>query len=156
MFVLFFFFFFVFKDEPELISIYHPTAKEIFASMGTPMGGFFDRANVVFEIVIPAPPAAAQGVIAKAPIPSTRLVPIGEDTYMKRVSETTPIPAKTFTLQEGVIPPVVTQTKVASPTTPLVISTSDPFAALSQATKDGFSLMVTSSSIPSSATVDLM
>ena len=75
---------------------------------------------------------------------------------MKRVSETTPIPAKTFTLQEGVIPPVVTQTKVASPTTPLVISTSDPFAALSQATKDGFSLMVTSSSIPSSATVDLM
>ena len=36
--------------------------------------------------------------------------------------------------------------------TPLVISTSDPFAALSQAVKDGSSLVVTSSSIPISAT----
>ena len=53
--------------------------------MGTPMGGFFDRANMVFKIVIPAPPAAAQGVTAKAPIPSTRSVPIGEDIYIKRV-----------------------------------------------------------------------
>ena len=36
--------------------------------------------------------------------------------------------------------------------TPLVISTGDPFAALSQAVKDGSSLVVTSSSIPISAT----
>ena len=35
---------------------------------------------------------------------------------------------------------------------PLVISTSDPFAALSQAMKDGSSLVVTPSFIPSSAT----
>ena len=36
--------------------------------------------------------------------------------------------------------------------TPLVISTDDPFAALSQAVKDGSSLVVTPSSIPISAT----
>ena len=34
---------------------------------------------------------------------------------------------------------------------PLVISTSDPFSTLSQAVKDGSSLVVTPSSIPSSA-----
>ena len=34
---------------------------------------------------------------------------------------------------------------------PFVISTRDPFAALSQAVKDGSSLVLTSSSIPSSA-----
>ena len=48
--------------------------------------------------------------------------------------------------------PTTIQTETASPTTPLVIFTSDPFAALSQATKDGSSLVVTLSSIPSSAT----
>ena len=44
------------------------------------------------------------------------------------------------------------QTEAASPITPFVISTSDPFAVLSQAVKDGSSLVVTPSSIPSSAT----
>ena len=54
--------------------------------------------------------------------------------------------------QEVVTPPATVQTEAASPTTSLVISTSDPFAALSQAMKDGFSLVVTPSSIPNSAT----
>ena len=44
------------------------------------------------------------------------------------------------------------QTGSTSPTTSFVISTSDPFVALSQAMKDGSSLVVTPSSIPSSAT----
>ena len=39
-----------------------------------------------------------------------------------------------------------------SPILPFVISTSDPFTALSQAVKDGSSLVVTPSSIPSFAT----
>ena len=54
--------------------------------------------------------------------------------------------------QEVATPPTTVQIEVASPITPLVISTSDPFAVLSQAVKDGSSLVVTPSSIPSSAT----
>ena len=65
--------------------------------MGTLMGGFFDGANVMFEAATPAPPTATQGVPAEAPIPSTESVPIGEGTYMERVSEAAPIPAETFT-----------------------------------------------------------
>ena len=51
-----------------------------------------------------------------------------------------------------VTPPATVQTKAASPATPFVIFTSDPFATLCQAVKDGSSLVVTLSSIPSSAT----
>ena len=65
------FFFFFFQDEPEPISIYHPTAEELSASMGTPMESFFDGADVVFEAATLAPPVAAQGVPTEAPIPST-------------------------------------------------------------------------------------
>ena len=48
--------------------------------MGTPMGSFFDRADVMFEAATPAPPAAAQGVPAKASIPSTEPIPIPAET----------------------------------------------------------------------------
>ena len=43
--------------------------------MGTPIEGFFDRADVVFEVATPAPSTAAQGVPVEAPIPSTELYP---------------------------------------------------------------------------------
>ena len=79
-----------------------------------------------------------------------------EGTHTRKVSEATPIPTKTFTPQEVATPPATVQTEVASPVTPLVISTSDPFAVLSQAVKDGSSLVVTPSSIPSSATCGLV
>ena len=121
--------------------------------MGTPMGGFFDGANVMFEVPTLAPPATAQGVPVEAPIPSSEPVLIGEGTYKERVSEAAPIPTETLTPQEVVIPPVVAQTEVTSPAAPLVISTSDPFAALSQAMEDGSSLVVTPYSILSSATL---
>ena len=49
-------------------------------------------------------------------------------------------------------PTATSQTESASPSTPLIISTSDPFVAVSQAVKDGYSLVVTPSSIPSSTT----
>ena len=113
------------------------------------MGGFFNEVDVMFEATTPAPPTATQGVPVKAPIPSTKPVPIGEGTYMERVSEAAPIPAETLTPQEVVIPLVFAQTKVTSPATSLVIFTSDPFTTLSQAVKDGSSLVVTPSSIPS-------
>ena len=120
--------------------------------MGIPMEGFFDGADIVFGTSAPATTAAAQGVLVEASIPSTGPVPIGEGTHTDRVSEATPIPVETLTPQEGIIPPIVAQTEDASPTTPLVISTSDLFAALSLAVKHGSSLVVTPSSIPSSTT----
>ena len=54
-------------------------------------------------------------------------------------------------VQRGATPPAATQIKT-TPITPLVISTGDPFAALSQAVNDSSSLVVTPSSIPISAT----
>jgi len=130
-FFIYLFIFFVSQVEPEPIFIYHPTAEEISSSMGTPMEGFYDGANVVFEVATPATPVVAPRVSAEAPVPSTEPIPIDEGTHTKRVSETAPIPTETLTPQEGAIPLVVAQTEVTSLATPLVISTSDPFAALS-------------------------
>ena len=150
LFIIYLFFFF--QDEFEPISVYHPTAEELSASMSIPMEGFFDEADMVFKTAIPAPLATTQGVPTKALIPSTELIPIGGGTYMKGISETAPIPIETFTPQKGVVPSAVVQTEFASLAIPLVISTSDPFVTLSQVVKDGSSLVVTPSSIPSSAT----
>ena len=130
-FSFFFSFFFFFQDEPKPISVYHPTAVEFSTFVGTPMGGFFDGTDVVFEAATPTPQAVAQGAPVKASIPSIEPVPIGEGTYMEGISETAPILVETLTPQEGAIPPTIVQTEVASPVTPLVISTSDPFVALS-------------------------
>ena len=104
---LFFFFFFAFQDEAEPVSVYDPTVEELSASIGTPMEGFFDGANVVFKATTPAPPAIAQGVLAEASIPSTEPVPIGKGTYMEGISETTLIPVETLTPEEGAILPAV-------------------------------------------------
>ena len=120
-------FFFFFRMSPSLSLYITPQLRS-----------FFDRADVVFGTTAFA---AAQGVSAEAPIPSTESVPIGEGTH-----------TEALTPQEGVISPTTTQTEVASPATPLVISTSDPFATLSQAVNDSSSLVVTPSSIPSSTT----
>ncbi|KAK9996680.1 hypothetical protein SO802_021366 [Lithocarpus litseifolius] len=130
-----------FEAKLEPISIYHPMAEEISASMGTSMEGFFDGADVVFETTASATPATTQGVPAETPIPSTELVPIDEGTYTERVSETALIPAETLTPQEEAIPAVATQTKITSPSTPLAV-------------KDDSSLVVILSSIPSSATYE--
>ena len=120
--------------------------------MGTPMEGFFDGADVVFGTTVLAILAIAQGVLVEASIPFSEPVPIDEGTHTERVNEATPISTEMLTPQEGAIPLAITQTKVASPATPLVISTNDPFVALSQVVKDGSSLVVTPSYIPTSAT----
>ena len=110
------------------------------------MEGFFDEVDVVAEAMATAASTATQGVPVKTLIPSAKLVPVNDGTHTERVSELAPIPTKTPTPQKGPAP------QIAFPATPLVISTSDPFVGLSQAVKDGSSLVVTPSSIPSSAT----
>ena len=87
---------FILQDEPEPISIYHPTVEELSASMGTPMEGFFEGADVMFGTTAFATPTAAQGVFVEAPIPSIESVPM-EGTHTKRVSEDTLIFAETPT-----------------------------------------------------------
>ena len=118
--------------------------------MGVPKEDLFDGADVVFAT--PAPSAVAHEVPVKTPTPPTESIPREEGTHTEGFSEITPIPAETLTPPERVISPTVVQTKVASPVLPFVISTSDPFTVLSQAVKDGSSLVVTPSSILSSAT----
>ena len=130
------------------MSVYRPTAEEISASMGVPMEGFFDGAEAV--LTMPAPPAAHKAP-TKAPTPSAEPVP-RKGTYVEGVGETTPLPAERFTPSEGAIPSAIVQTKITSPILPLVILSSDPFADISQAVKGSASLVVTPSSIPSSAT----
>lgn len=77
-----------------------------------------------------------------------------ESTQVERVvtGEFTPTPIEIPTPQKGITPVGLSLTKSTSLATPPVISTSDPFIALSQAVKDGSCLVVTPSSIPSSAT----
>ena len=113
------------------------------------MEGFFYGANVAFAT--PAPSAATHGVLVEAPIPSSEPIPREKGTYTERVSEITLIPAKTPISPEGVIP-AAAQAEAISPILPLVISISNPFIALSQAVKDGSSLVLTPSSIPSYST----
>ena len=114
------------------------------------MEGFFDGANVVFAT--PASSTAAPKVPTKATTLPIEPVPIDKGTHTGKVSEATLVPANTLTSRKVAIPPTTVQTEVASPVTPFVISTSDPFAVLSQAVKDGSSLVVTPSSIPNFAT----
>ena len=116
--------------------------------MGVPMEGFFDGAEAVLST--PAPPAAHKAP-AKTPTPSAEPVP-REGTHVEGVGETTPLPAERFAPSEGATPFAIVQTKTTPPILPLVISSSDPFADISQAAKGSASLVVTPSSIPGSAT----
>ena len=100
--------------------------------MGVPMEGFFDGVGVVFAT--PAPPIAAHKAPAKTPTPSAESVP-KEGTHIEGVDETTSLSAETPTPLERAISPTAVQTKTAPSILLLVISTSDPFAAISQAAK---------------------
>ena len=119
--------------------------------MCTPIEGFFNGADIVVEAMAFAF-AVAQGVSAKAPIPSHESGPVGKSAQTERVNESMPIPVEIPTTQKGVTLASASQTESASPAIPSVISASNPFDALSQAVKDGSSLVVTPLSIPSSAT----
>ena len=126
--------------------------EEVSVAMGTPIEGFFDRANMVVEFMASVASTAAQGVPAKTLIPFAEPIPVDEGTHTKRVSEPAFIPSETPTSQKGVTSQIASLPEIEPPTTLLVISMSDPFAALSQAIKDGSSLVVTPSSIPGFAT----
>ena len=118
--------------------------------MGVSMEDFFDGADMVFAT--PAPSTAAHKAPAKAPTPSAEPVPKEEGTHIEGVGETTPLSAETPAPLERAISPTAIQTKIAHSVLPLVISTSEPFTAISQAVKGGASLVVTPSSIPGSTT----
>ena len=107
------------------------------------MEGFFGGA----EFATPATSASTHGVPVETSTSPTEPVPIDEGTHTGEVSEATPPLVETPLVQRGATPPAATQIET-TPVTSLIISTSDPFAALSQAVKDGSSLVVTHSSIP--------
>ena len=107
--------------------------------MGMLVEGFFDGVDVVAEVMASAS-TAAQGGPTEAPIPPHKPVPTKGSTQA-----TIPTP------QKEVTPTYASRTGSASLATPSIISASDPFVALSQAVKDGFSLVVTHS-LPSSDT----
>ncbi|XP_065636885.1 uncharacterized protein LOC136070628 [Quercus suber] len=127
------------EDEPEPLFVYRPTVEELSAPMGIPTEGTFGGV----ESAAPAPSAATTS--------PTRPVPTDEGTHIREVSEVTPTLAMRSSVQRGTTPPAVAEVEV-TPTTPLIISTGDPFAALSQVVQGVSSLVVTPSSIPVSAT----
>ena len=88
-------------------------------------------------------PAVAQEAPAEASISSPRPSPIEKSAQTKRVGEFTPTPTEAPTPQKGVTPADASKTESSSPTTPPIISTSDPFTTFSQAIKDSSSLVVT-------------
>ena len=121
--------------------------------MGVPMEGIYDEADVAFATLTPS--TAAPKVPAKALTPSAEPVSREEGTHTEKVGETTPLSAETLASLERAISPAAIQTKITSSVLSLVISSSDPFAAFSQAAKDGSSLDVTPSSILGSVTHSL-
>ena len=58
-------------------------AEELSASMGAPMGGFFDRADIVFAT--PASSVVALGVPTEATTLPIKSVPIDEGTHTGRL-----------------------------------------------------------------------
>ena len=94
--------------------------------MGTPMEGFFGRA----EFATPATSTATHGVPIETFTSPTEPVPIDEGTHTREVSEVIVLPAETPSVQRGATPPATTQIET-TPITPPVISIGDPFAALS-------------------------
>ena len=115
--------------------------------MGTSTEGFFGGA----EFATPATSAATHEVPVETSTSPTEPVPIDEGTHTGEASEVTASLVETSSVQRGATPPTTTQIKTTL-VTPLVISTGDPFAALSQVVKDDSFLVVTPSSIPISTT----
>ena len=114
--------------------------------MGTPKEGFFSGA----EFATTATSAVMHEVPVETSTSPTEPVPMDEGTHTGEANEVTALLTETPSVQRGATPPTATQIE-STPVTPLVIFTGDPFAALSQAVKDGSSLVVTLSSIPISA-----
>lgn len=110
------------------------------------MEDFFDGADAMAKAMAYASAVATQGAPTKAPIPPSEPIFVKEGTQAEKVvtKESAPTPAEIPTPQKGVTTVGVFQTQSTTPATPFSIS-------LSQAMKDGSSLVVTLSSIPSSS-----
>ena len=74
-------------------------AKELSASMGTPMGGFFDKVDVVFATL--ASSATAHGVPTEVTTLPTKQVSIDEGTYTGKVSDHSCSCRDTYSLRGG-------------------------------------------------------
>ena len=99
--------------------------------MGMTIEGFFNEADIVVEAMASAF-VAEQRAPVEVPIRPPKPILVEESTQTERVCEFVPIPVEIPTPQKEVTPTGASQTGSASPATPLVISASDLFVALSQ------------------------
>ena len=113
------------------------------------MKRFFDGADAMTEAMASASTIVAQGVPIEALVFPSEPISVEDSTQDERVvtRESAPI------LVEIPIPIEASQTMSTCHATPPIISASDPFISLSHAMKDGSSLVVTPSSIPSFVTI---
>ena len=97
---------------------------------------------------------ATQGAPPKAPIPPSQPIFADKGTQDERVvtGESVRIHVEIPTPQKGFTLTMASQTESISLATPPIIPANDPVITLSQIVKDGSSLVVTPSSIPSFAT----
>lgn len=116
---------------------------------------FFADANVIAKAMAATIAAAASDVSAKATTPSLKSVPVEEGAPVeKKIPEgpglvTEGISAEVSTPRKGGTSPTGAKIEEAPLTSPPpIISSSDPFVALSLVVKGGPSLVVTPSSIP--------
>lgn len=116
---------------------------------------FFADANVIAKAMAATIAAAASDVSAKATTPSLKSVPVEEGAPVEeKIPEgpglvTEGISAEVSTLRKGGTSPTGAKTEEAPLTSPPpIISSSNPFVALSLVVKGGPSLVVTPSSIP--------
>ncbi|KAL0010232.1 hypothetical protein SO802_005340 [Lithocarpus litseifolius] len=118
------------------------------------MKGFFADAKMIANAMAAATATAANDVSTKAQTPSLESVPAEKGAPVEeKIPEgpglvTEGISAEVSTPPRGGASPMGARTEEVPLTTPLVISFSDPFAALSQVVIGGPSLVVTPSSIP--------
>nr|POF05223.1 hypothetical protein CFP56_56845 [Quercus suber] len=118
------------------------------------MKGFFADAKMIANEMAAAIATAASDVSTKALTPSPKPVlaekgaPVEEKIPEGPGLVTKGISVKVSTPPRGDASPTGAQTKESPLTTPPVISSSDPFTALSQEVRGGPSLVLTPSSIP--------
>ena len=127
---------------------------EVSTASNASMKGFFADAKMIANAMAVATAVAVGDVSTKAPTPSPESIPVEKGAPVEeKISEgpgliTKGIFAEVSTPPKGGASPTGAQIEEVPFTTPHVISSSDPFATLSQVDRGGPSLVVTPSSIP--------
>ena len=153
--IFFLFFFSFFKIDVKLIFVYHPISEETLVATNASIGGFFEGVEIFAKAMTSTATTIAGEVSAEVSIPPSEAIPTEDGTSIEGgiIGESTPVSTEPATPLKGATSLVMTQVESASPvTSPLINSTSDHFVALSRVVKDGSSLVVTLSSIPTSTT----